>query len=126
MGSGISFPQAFTDRLRLELGVPPDVKPDGLLDQLGKNIQGEIIDPVKEEGSRIESKSRAELKRIPDNIDKATEKVKETVRDTLSDIVGGIIDIVPGLGALSTFVKIAGIGVIAIIGLSIIRRVGKQ
>lgn len=100
-------------------------KLDAEIGRAGENIQSELIDPVKDEADRIEDKLAAELRRIPDNIDKATEKLKETVSDVFEDIFDFATDIIPGLGALSTFVKVVGIGIGAIIVLSIVRRTGK-
>ena len=84
-----------------------------------------ITDPIKEEASRIESKTRAELKRIPDNIDKATSQIKEQVQgafqgalDVVKETLSQVVSVIPGSGT----VKLIGIGIGAIIVISILRR----
>lgn len=100
--------------------------------KLGRQIQKGVLDPVRKEAKRIERKVDAEVGRVPNNIDKglssAGDKIGSSIRggvrnirETLSDV----LDIIPGLKGLGQFAKFVGIGIVLLIGVSIIRRARK-
>jgi len=99
--------------------------------KLQSNIES-TFDSVQKEAERINRKTKAEVSRIPNNIDKgvssAQAKIGSSVRGGVRNIretAGEVLSIIPGLKGAGQFVKFLGIGLIALLAVSIIRRARK-
>lgn len=99
--------------------------------KLGAVVQSGI-DPIKAEASRIESKTRAEAGRFPNNIDKgldsAQAKIGSSVRGgvrNIQEVTGEFLDLIPGLKGAGQFVKFMAIGLGALLVVAIVRRARK-
>lgn len=104
----------------------------GVLGDIGEFLQEDVLDPIRETGESIVDHTEAELERFPGNIEEGLESVQEkasssfrgglrNIQETLSSVVSTI----PGVEGLGGFLKIVGIGIVALIALRVLRGGGK-